>query len=73
MPKNPLDRGAWWATTQRVRKSWSRLGNRAQHSSPPGPSLGPTLPAIPVSPPTCLNTFVSVTPPCPLPPPQHRA
>lgn len=59
--------------TQRVRKSWSRLGNRTQHRSPPGPSLGPTLPAIPVSPPTCLNTFVSATPPRPRPPPQRRA
>ena len=22
----PMDRGAWWTTVQRVKKSWTRLG-----------------------------------------------
>ena len=25
--KNPMDRGTWWATVQRVAKSWTRLSN----------------------------------------------
>ena len=25
--KNPMDRGAWWATVHRVTKSWTRLGD----------------------------------------------
>ena len=24
---NPMDRGAWWATSHRVAKSWTRLSN----------------------------------------------
>ena len=25
--ENPMDRGAWWATVHRVRKSWTQLSN----------------------------------------------
>ena len=32
--KNPMDRGAWWATVQRVSKNWTRLSN-----SPPKTDL----------------------------------
>ena len=33
--KNPLDRGAWWATVNGVAKSWTRLKQliTAQHST----------------------------------------
>ena len=27
--ENPIDRGAWWATVQRVKKSWTRLSDHA--------------------------------------------
>ena len=26
--KNPMDRGAWWSTDQRVAKSWTRLSTQ---------------------------------------------
>ena len=26
--KNPMDRGAWWATPQRVTKSWTRISDK---------------------------------------------
>ena len=29
--ENPMDRGAWWATVQRVTKSWTRLSIHTQH------------------------------------------
>ena len=29
----PMDRGAWRATVHGVAKSWSRLGNSAEHST----------------------------------------
>ena len=32
--KNPLDRGAWWATLHRVAKSWTRLSNEHFHVYP---------------------------------------
>ena len=25
--KNPVDRGAWWATTKRIAKRWTQLSN----------------------------------------------
>ena len=31
--ENPLDRGAWWATVQRVAKSWTRLKGLSTHTS----------------------------------------
>ena len=30
--KNPMDRGAWWATVYRVAKSWTRLSNKHTHT-----------------------------------------
>jgi len=27
--KNPMDRGAWWATVQRVAKNWTQLSEFA--------------------------------------------
>ena len=31
--KNPMDRGAWWATFYRVTKSWTRLKQFSMHAS----------------------------------------
>ena len=30
--ENPMDRGGWWATVQRVAKSWTRLKRLSTHS-----------------------------------------
>ena len=29
--KNPMDKGAWWATVQRVAQSWTRLSDQELH------------------------------------------
>ena len=34
--KNPMDRGAWWATVQRVAKSQTQLSNYAEAYYMPG-------------------------------------
>ena len=33
--ENPWDRGAWWATVQRVAKSWTRLKQPSMHACTP--------------------------------------
>ena len=33
--ENPWDRGAWWATVQRVAKSWTRLKQPSMHARTP--------------------------------------
>ena len=53
--KNPMDRGAWWATVHGIAKSWTRLkqpsmhniyyipGSLKQGSPNPGPRIGTSL------------------------------
>jgi len=31
--ENPMDKGAWWATVHRVKKSWTQLKQLSTHSS----------------------------------------
>ena len=40
--ENPMDRGAWWATVQRVAKSWTWLKQLSMHV-PPRTVSGPEL------------------------------
>ena len=37
--KNPMHRGTWWATVQRVAKSWTRLKRLSAHTFPYLPAL----------------------------------
>ena len=45
--ENSMDRGAWWATAQRVAKSWTRLKWFSMHTHRPGIVFAPTLIAKP--------------------------